>query len=199
MADSAAATTTETSEKPVKVNKWETNAVKNALDDACKKYFKETLSFTEDYTLMDRRLYLSFVACCFSLFALIYDWMNPFPKSRTVLIVCVLSYFILIGILTLYMQFIESGKFFAGKLVDRLGLEPGSKIVLNSKLKKYDDKYSLTLEYKDGKDAANNSSGAFISSVGNYFDEKGVLCYERFTNDLKKIYDQARSNARKAK
>jgi hypothetical protein len=26
-------------EKPVKVNKWETNAVKNALDDACKKVF----------------------------------------------------------------------------------------------------------------------------------------------------------------
>ena len=25
------------SEKPIKVNKWETNAVKNALDDACKK------------------------------------------------------------------------------------------------------------------------------------------------------------------
>jgi hypothetical protein len=24
-------------EKPVKVNKWETNALKNALDDACKK------------------------------------------------------------------------------------------------------------------------------------------------------------------
>jgi hypothetical protein len=25
------------STKPVKINKWETNALKNALDDACKK------------------------------------------------------------------------------------------------------------------------------------------------------------------
>jgi len=34
MSDTA---TNDTTEKPVKVNKWETNAVKNALDDACKK------------------------------------------------------------------------------------------------------------------------------------------------------------------
>ncbi|CAF4373432.1 unnamed protein product, partial [Adineta steineri] len=78
-------------DKPIKVNKWETNAVKNALDDACKKYFKETLNFTEDYKLMDGRLYISFIACLFSGYALIYDWLNPFPKSRSVLILCVIA------------------------------------------------------------------------------------------------------------
>lgn len=40
---------------------------------------------------MNRRLLLSLIACSFALFALIYDWLHPFPKSRTVLIVCVLS------------------------------------------------------------------------------------------------------------
>lgn len=64
---------------------------------------------------------------------------------------------------------------------------------------RYDDKYSLTLEYSAGKEPASNSTGALICSVGNYFDETGVLCYDRLTADLKKIYDQARSNARKAK
>ncbi|UJR35871.1 hypothetical protein I4U23_028614 [Adineta vaga] len=191
--------TNDASNKPIKVNKWETNAVKNALDDACKKFFKETLNYTEIYSLMDRRLYISFIACLVSLFALVYDWLNPFPKSRSILIICVISYFTLMGILTFYMQFIESGKFFIGKLVDKTGIDPGSRCTLSSKLKKYDDKYAFTLEYNDGKDKSMNSSGAFIRSVGNYFDENGVLCYDRFTSDLKNIYDQARSNARKVK
>ncbi len=33
--------------------------------------------------------------------------------------------------------------------------------------------------------------------MGNYFDENGVLCYDRFTDDLKDIYDEVRLNARK--
>ena len=64
---------------------------------------------------------------------------------------------------------------------------------------RYDDKYSLTLQYNDGIQDAGGSTGALVSSVGSYFDETGVLCVERFTNDLRKIYEQARSNARKVK
>ncbi|CAF0904655.1 unnamed protein product [Adineta steineri] len=186
-------------DKPIKVNKWESNAVKNALDDACKKYFKETLNFTEDYKLMDGRLYISFIACLFSGYALVYDWLNPFPKSRSVLILCVIAYFILMGILTFYMQFIERSKFYTGKLVDRTGLDPVSRCTVSSKLKKYDDKYNLTLEYNDGKDKTTKSTQTLLTSVGNYFDENGVLIYDRLTDDLKKLYDQARSNARKVK
>ncbi|CAF0916653.1 unnamed protein product [Adineta steineri] len=192
MSDSTA--TNDISDKPIKVNKWETNAVKNALDDACKKFFKETLNYTEDYTLMDRRLYISFIACLCSLFALIYDWFNPFPKSRSVLILCVISYFILMGILTIYMQFIERGIFFSGKLVDKTGIDPVSRCTISSKLKKYDDNYFLTWEHNDKRGKA---AGSFISSVGNYFDENGVLCYDRFTSALKKTYDPARVYAHK--
>jgi signal peptidase complex subunit 2 len=65
---------------------------------------------------MDGRLYISFIACLISGFALIYDWLNPFPKSRSILILCSVSYFILMGILTIYMQFIERGRFYRGKI-----------------------------------------------------------------------------------
>ncbi|CAF1248873.1 unnamed protein product [Rotaria magnacalcarata] len=191
--------TDDTSEKPIKINKWETNALKNALDDACKKYFKETLNFTEDYKLMDGRLYISLIACLFSVFALIYDWFNPFPKSRSTLIICVIAYFILMGILTAYMQFIERGRFYTGKLVDKTGIDPISRCTISSKLKKYDDKYDLTLEYNDGTNKATNSLQNISKSVGNYFDENGVLCYDRFTSDVKKMYLQARMSERKVK
>jgi hypothetical protein len=55
------------------------------------------------------------------------------------------------------------------------------------------------MEYNDGKDKTTVSSETISKSIGNYFDDNGVLVYERFTSDLKKIYDQVRSNARKVK
>lgn len=52
--------------------------------------------------------------------------------------------------------------------------------------------------YNDGMNKKKkNSSETFSSTIGNYFDENGVLCYDRLTNDLRKIYDQVRSNTRK--
>jgi len=102
-------------------------------------------------------------------------------------------------------------------LVDKAGVDPSVRCVISSKLKKwgkksglkndrdecfdcrYDDKYTLTVQYNDGKDGSTGCSGVLFNSVGNYFDENGVLCYDRFTEDLKKIYDQTRSNARKVK
>jgi hypothetical protein len=64
---------------------------------------------------------------------------------------------------------------------------------------RYDDKYNLTLEYNDGIDKTTRSSQELSKSIGNYFDEDGNLCYDRFTTDLREIYDEARSNARKVK
>ena len=64
---------------------------------------------------------------------------------------------------------------------------------------RFDDKYDLTLAYNDGMEKSNLSSGKFSNSIGNYFDENVVLCYDRLTNDLQKIYDQARLDTRKVK
>ena len=46
----------------------------------------------EDYTLIDRRLVLCTLACGFSVFALIYDYLFPFPRSGTVLAACAIRY-----------------------------------------------------------------------------------------------------------
>ena len=46
----------------------------------------------ENYSLMDRRLAISTVACSFSGFALIYDYFYPFPASRLVLATCAIYY-----------------------------------------------------------------------------------------------------------
>lgn len=54
--------------------------------------FTEDLKYSEKNIYVDIRLLLSTMGCGVSLYALLYDYLNPFPKSKIVLIVCVLSY-----------------------------------------------------------------------------------------------------------
>jgi hypothetical protein len=52
----------------------------------------EHLKFVENHRVIDTRLAICTIACLFAVAALIYDYFIPFPNSRPVLILCVLSY-----------------------------------------------------------------------------------------------------------
>lgn len=102
-------------ETETKVDKWDWNAVKNALDDSIRKFIVSQNGFKEDHSLMNGRLLISTIGVLFSAYAIVYDYLHPFPESRTVLIACVLLYFITIGILTLYTAFLEKTCFATAK------------------------------------------------------------------------------------
>ena len=66
--------------------------MKNTLDDSVRKFLVSQNGLKEDNTLMDIRLVISTLAVLISAYALLYDWYNPFPKSRDMLIISVLVY-----------------------------------------------------------------------------------------------------------
>ncbi len=91
--------------------------MKNALDDSARLYLNSQTGFEEDHILMNGRLLLSTIAIFFSGYALLDDWLHPFPESKTTLIFCVIAYFMMILLLTLYTTYIEKGCFAAAKSI----------------------------------------------------------------------------------
>ncbi|KAK6170737.1 hypothetical protein SNE40_019052 [Patella caerulea] len=185
---SGSGTDADAQDKPVKIDKWDGTALKNALDDAAKKVMLDKYNMKEAHSLMDGRLLICTVAVGFAMFALIWDYLNPFPASRTVLIICVLSYFLLMGVLTLYTTYTENGIFLVALDKDKAGVDPDDIWTLASVLKKYDDIYTLSIIFEDGKTKKKRTVEKG-HSVANYFDEEGSLCVEKFEPFVRQLKD----------
>lgn len=183
-------------EKPVKIDKWDSSALKNALDDAAKKVMTENFGYKEAHRLMDLRLLICTIAVGFSLFALVWDYIRPFPESRPVLIVCVLSYFTLMGVLTLYTTYIEKNIFLVALDKDKAGLEPDDKWELASTLKKYEHQYKLKMTFISGKTGLSRSE-EITKPVNNYFDENGTLVFKLFEPEVRTLQGKIAASSKK--
>lgn len=113
---------------------------------------------------------------------------------RPILIICVASYFVLMGVLTIYTTYVEKGIFAVTIQSDSNG-KYWRKWTASSDMKKYDDKYTLTLSVKD---SSNVREATITKSCANFIDVDGMICQDIVTNELKRVYNSM-SNEKKDK
>ncbi|XP_026726809.1 signal peptidase complex subunit 2 [Trichoplusia ni] len=173
----------------VKINKWDGAAAKNAIDDAIREVLTGDLKCKESFALIDGRLFLCALAVGVALYALLWDYLYPFPQSRLVLIICVSSYFILMGILTLYTTFKEKGVFVVAK--EKNG-NNNRVWEASSYVKKHDDKYNLVLVMRDSTGKTREAS--IIKSFANFIDTNGTIVQPLVINEITKLYNSLSSD-----
>ncbi|XP_046483275.1 signal peptidase complex subunit 2 [Neodiprion pinetum] len=172
----------------IKVNKWDGSAVKNALDDAVKDILTRKYNYVENFSLLDGRLALCGIAVGVAMVALLWDYMNPFPASKPVLIACVSKYFVVMGVLTLYTTYKEKGIFVVATQRDPAGFDPELVWEASSYLKKYDDKYNLVLSVRDEKAGTSNETSV-TNSVAKFIDSNGVIIPELVETMVSNLHD----------
>jgi signal peptidase complex subunit 2 len=173
-------------DKPVKINKWDGSAVKNAIDDAVKEVLTKKFNYVENFALMDGRLVICGIAVGVAMFALLWDYLYPFPLSKPVLIFCVSTYFVMMGILTLYTTYKEKGIF--AVCIQKEGSKKNSIREASSYLKKYDDKYRLVLAFKDSKTGSQRETD-LTKSVAHFVDVNGSVVHEIVENEVTKLHN----------
>lgn len=89
------------------------------------------------------------------------------------------------GVLTVYTTYVEKGIFAVTIQNDSNG-KYWRKWTASSDMKKYDDKYTLTLSVKD---SSNVREATITKSCANFIDVDGVICQDIVTNELKRVYN----------
>ncbi|KIM46737.1 hypothetical protein M413DRAFT_23099 [Hebeloma cylindrosporum] len=186
----------------VKVNNANATELKNACDDAVKRYLSRPELFKQIHLHTDVRLGLGWLSVFVAAGTALYGYKVDFEKSKPVVSIGLVVYIILTVIQTLYAFFVEGNIIFVGKrksfskriITERIQL---SSSTLSPSTKSHSPSpanspsYQLAVSYvrstNGGKSLLAKGRTKSSKAFSAFFDEQGTMdqeAFERWVGDL---------------
>ncbi|KAJ8461851.1 hypothetical protein ONZ45_g18148 [Pleurotus djamor] len=182
----------------IKVNNSNLSDLKNACDDAMKRYLSRPTLFNQIHLHTDVRLALGWSCTFVAAGTAFYGYKVDFEKSKPVLWAGLIVYFILTTIQTLYGYFIEGDIVFVGKrktfskriVTERITIATKTIPSEPSSPPKYDLSVSYVRSTNGGKSLLARGKMQQAKEYSAFFDESGVLHQEVFEQWVGKLVEQ---------
>jgi len=172
----------------VKVNNSSLVELKNALDDAIKRFLSRPDLFKQIHLHTDIRLALGWSGVFVAGATAFYSYRLKFEQSKPVIWIGLIVYMVLTLSQALYSYFIEGDTVFVGKRKTFDKRIVTERITLSSRTQPSSPEnppaYSLSLTYRrstnGGKSLLNRGQASESRPYTAFFDEEGVLNHDRF-------------------
>ncbi|TEB34324.1 hypothetical protein FA13DRAFT_1763311 [Coprinellus micaceus] len=168
----------------VKVNNANLTELKNACDDAVKRFLSRPELFKQQYLHTDIRLALGWLSVFVAAGTAFYGYKVEFEQSKPVVTIGLVLYIILTTLSTLYAYFVEGDTIFVGKrktfskriITERITLSSSSPpLPKNTSC----PSYSVSLQYvrstNGGKTLLGRGRTTGAAEYSRFFDEAGVM------------------------
>ncbi|EOA27950.1 hypothetical protein CARUB_v10024120mg [Capsella rubella] len=187
---------TETTNKNVKkANLLDHHSIKHILDESVSDIVTSR-GYKEDVRLSNLKLIMGTVIIVVALVAQFYN--KKFPENRDFLIGCIALYVVLNAVLQLILYTKEKNAILFTYPPE--GSFTSTGLVVSSKLPRFSDQYTLTIDSADPKSISAGKSVQLTKSVTQWFTKDGVLVEGLFWKDVEAlIKDYAEEEPKKKK
>ncbi|KAF9567142.1 hypothetical protein CPC08DRAFT_733242 [Agrocybe pediades] len=183
----------------VKVNNASSTELKNACDDAVKRFLSRPELFKQNHKHTDVRLALGWLGVFVAAGTALYGYKTDFETSKPMVQIGLVIYICLSVAQTLYAYFIEGNTIFIGKrktLSKRINSStiPASKVT-TSLSPSNSPSYQLAVSYKRSTNAGKSllAKGRTKASqpFGAFFDDEGIMHQEAFEQWVGQLVEEA--------
>jgi len=185
--------------EPIKVNNANLTELKNACDDALKRYLSHPDLFKQIYLHTDIRLALGWLSVFVAAGTAFYGYKFEFEDSKPVVWVGLILYVILTALQTLYSYLIEGNIVFVGKrktfskriITDRITVSSTTELPSPNKPPAYQLSLNYVRSTSSGKSLLGKGKTRGSKGYNAFFDEQGTLDQERFERWVGELVEHA--------
>uniref|UniRef100_A0A1J3D912 Signal peptidase complex subunit 2 n=2 Tax=Noccaea caerulescens TaxID=107243 RepID=A0A1J3D912_NOCCA len=171
-----------TNKNAKKANLLDHHSIKHILDESVSEIVTSR-GYKEDVRLSNLKLILGVVIIVVALVAQFYN--KKFPENRDFLIGCIALYVVLNAVLQLILYIKEKNAILFTYPPE--GSFTSTGLVVSSKLPRFSDLYTLTIDSADPKSISAGKSVQLTKSVTQWFTTEGVLVEGLFWKDVEAL------------